>query len=628
VLGLVAGFVGGLGAALAFAGLGAEGFSAADLAAAASVVRPASRASAAASGGVAGATGLGVLAGGGALAVEGGAAVVTGTALGGAAGASPPKIFSRKTIAPTPAARITTQKAALGPLLFVGAGADARATLRAGLAAAGFAAGSGVLSAGAFFAGAAALSVGGGDGAASAGSAPDGSGSSPSCAGSPPAPMPRTVRSRAGTSAAAGDSGGGGWPIPSSVFSRVSGAAGGLPGLSALSALSSDMAAMVAKVPSIRPELEDSRGSETPKKLGRIARRRSVNAANAEGSEATMRAIVTGIAALLLLGAAGCSGSSSSVDASSSGSSGSSSGGDGGGTSSGSTGSSGGTSSSGSTGSSGGTSSSGGAPDAGQVSDAGAGDGGASAPSVPKPVGACPTFKNGNVTFNPAAGPRTVQLYLNPSTLSKHGPLVLYWYATFGSPAEATQALGTAMQTLQALGGIVAAPADNGTGQFPWIDNVDAHMLLADEIVGCAAAAGVDTMRVHALGFSAGALMTTQLAFGRSAYLASVATYSGGLIDATVPAYESPSNKFAALILTGGASDNVFNTDFQKASQVFQAKLKGDGHSALYCDHGGGHAIPTAYTAAVGQFFLDHPFGTNPSPYVGALPAALKSCTF
>jgi len=232
------------------------------------------------------------------------------------------------------------------------------------------------------------------------------------------------------------------------------------------------------------------------------------------------------------------------------------------------------------------------------------------------------------VTFHPAAGPRTVQLYLNPATLAKHGPLVLYWYATYGSPAQATEALGTAMQTLQGLGGIVAAPADNGTGQFPWIDNVDAHMLLADEIVGCAAAAGIDTKRVHALGFSAGALMTTQLAFGRSGWLASVATYSGGLIDATVPAYQNASNDFAALILTGGTSDNVFNTDFQKASLAFQAELKKDGHSALYCDHGGGHAIPPAYTAAVGQFFLDHPFGTNPSPYVGALPAALKACTF
>jgi predicted esterase len=247
---------------------------------------------------------------------------------------------------------------------------------------------------------------------------------------------------------------------------------------------------------------------------------------------------------------------------------------------------------------------------------------------IPKPVGACPTFQNGTVTFNPAAGPRTVQLFLDPTTLSKHGPLVLYWYATYGSPAQATQALGSSLQTIESLGGIVAAPVDNGTGQFPWIDNEPAHMLLADEIVGCAAAIGVDTTHIHALGFSAGALMTTALSFGRSAYLASVATYSGGLVSGAAPAYEDATNKFAALILTGGTTDNVFNTDFQKASLAYQSQLKTDGHSALYCDHGGGHTIPAAYTAAVGRFFLDHPFGTNPSPYVGALPAALKSCTF
>jgi predicted esterase len=342
----------------------------------------------------------------------------------------------------------------------------------------------------------------------------------------------------------------------------------------------------------------------------------------------THRAIGTAVAAALLLGALACSSTSSTPT-------GAAGPDDGGGSSGGSSSSSGGGSSgtSGSSGSSGGSSS--GAPDAGAGDsghpggDGGPGsDGGAATPSIPKPVGACPTFQNGNVTFNPAAGPRTVQLFLNPATLAKHGPLVLYWYATYGSPAQATQALGTAMQTIQSLGGIVAAPADNGTGQFPWIDNVAAHMLLADEIVGCAAAAGIDTLRVHALGFSAGALMTTQLAFGRSGWLASVATYSGGLVDATVPAYQNASNEFAALILTGGVSDNVFNTDFHQASLTFQAQLKKDGHSALYCDHGGGHTIPTAYTAAVGQFFLDHPFGTNPSPYVGALPAALKACTF
>jgi predicted esterase len=233
------------------------------------------------------------------------------------------------------------------------------------------------------------------------------------------------------------------------------------------------------------------------------------------------------------------------------------------------------------------------------------------------------------VTFHPAAGPRTVQLFLDATTLSKHGPLVLYWYSTYGSPMQALQALGSALQTIESLGGIVAAPVDNGTGMFPWVDNEAGHALLADEIVGCAVSAGISPARVHALGFSAGALMTTYLSFARSGYLASVATYSGGLTgNAAPPAYEDPGNKFAALILTGGTSDNVFGTDFHQASLAFQAKLKADGHSALYCDHGGGHTIPPAYTAAVGQFFLDHPYGTNPSPYMGALPPALMSCSF
>ena len=348
------------------------------------------------------------------------------------------------------------------------------------------------------------------------------------------------------------------------------------------------------------------------------------------------RAIALRLTLSLALVAAGCGGSndagiastpgasSGGGSASSSGASSSSGGGNGSGSSGGSSGSSGAPSSGDDGGSPGASGDA--APPA--SSDGGVVHGGdAGAISVPKPAGACPTFQNGNATFNPSGGARTVQLYLDASK-PLNGPIVLYWYSTYGTPAQATQALGTALQTIESLGGVVAAPQDNGTGQFPWLDNVPAHELLADEIVGCAAAAGFDVTHVHSLGFSAGALMTTSLAFDRSSYLASVATYSGGLTTGSTPAYQDPSNKFAALILTGGASDNVFNTDFQKASQAFQAKLKADGHSALYCDHGGGHTIPPAYTAAVGQFFLDHPFGTNPSPYVGHLPPALASCTF
>ena len=340
------------------------------------------------------------------------------------------------------------------------------------------------------------------------------------------------------------------------------------------------------------------------------------------------RSIVFGITAWLALGASACSGTSDNGGITT-GSDGGASGSDAGGVGSPSNDDSGATTHS---------DASKPATDAGSAGHDGGDAGGGGPPTndagppgnvpTPKPIGPCPAFQNGTVTFNPAAGPRTVRLYLDPTALSKHGALVLYWYSTYGSPAQATQALGASLQTIVSRGGVIAAPVDNGTGQFPWLDNVAGHMLLADEIVGCAATAGIDTAHIHALGFSAGALMTTQLAFGRSSYVASVATYSGGITGTGAPAYQDPTNHFAALILTGGTSDNVYNTDFHQASLQLQTKLKADGHSALYCDHGGGHSIPAAYTAAVGQFFLDHPFGTNPSPYVGALPGALSSCTF
>jgi predicted esterase len=166
-------------------------------------------------------------------------------------------------------------------------------------------------------------------------------------------------------------------------------------------------------------------------------------------------------------------------------------------------------------------------------------------------------------------------------------------------------------------------------GQFPWLAGGDADYRLADEVAACAVErGGVDPTRIHSLGFSAGALFTARLAFARARYIASVVTYSGGLLEnAPPPPSQNPRNKFAALALSGGPRDNVFNTDFDVASRALQAKLTGDGHFALYCDHGGGHRIPTDYRRAAGKFLVDHPFGTTPSPYEGALPSELKACS-
>lgn len=273
-------------------------------------------------------------------------------------------------------------------------------------------------------------------------------------------------------------------------------------------------------------------------------------------------------------------------------------------------------------------------PDERPGADAGdlSGDGGTTAsPTVPAATGTCPALASGDVTFAPAGvPPRRVRLILDAASASP-GPLVLYWHATGSAPAEADFALGATAQTLTQAGAVIAVPySDPDAGQFEWfIVNGSPRLddfVLADEIVACLVAAGrVDERHVHSMGMSAGALQTTALSFLRSAYVASVATYSGGMPQGFAPTVQDPGNRFAALIFSGGATDAVFGVDFHDASLRYRDTLRDAGHFAALCDHGAGHDIPRDAAPSVARFFLDHGFGVDPSPYAAGLPGSFPA---
>ena len=254
-----------------------------------------------------------------------------------------------------------------------------------------------------------------------------------------------------------------------------------------------------------------------------------------------------------------------------------------------------------------------------------------STPRLPLPTGTCPTIVPGDVTFAPAGmPPRKVKLSFDASKVG-HGPLIFYWFATGSAPAEAAYSLGATLGAITGAGGIVAAPyADATAGQFEWfIVNQSAKLddfLLADEVVGCLAQAQLfDPTHIHSMGMSAGALQTTAVSFLRADYIASVATYSGGVPPGFNPTNEDPANKFAALIFDGGASDNVFSVDFQAASMTYKTMLDASGHFTAICDHGKGHAIPLDAAPSVAAFFVANGFGAWPSPYASGLPASFPA---
>lgn len=248
---------------------------------------------------------------------------------------------------------------------------------------------------------------------------------------------------------------------------------------------------------------------------------------------------------------------------------------------------------------------------------------------LPSATGACPTFADGAQTFAPAGlAARKVILSASSDASAKGGPLVFFWHGAGGSPTEATGALGPAIAEIKAAGGVVAAPYhDPASGELPWFLSIggarDDDLRLADEIVACAIQRrGVDVRRIHSVGFSAGAMNTTQFAMRRSGYVASVVVYSGAQIAEVDPQDEQ--NPYAAMLFFGGPSDEV-GVNFADASRAYHGWLTEHGHFSFLCDHGRGHTVPSDGRASAWQFLKDHPFGVSPEPYASGLPSGFPS---
>lgn len=267
--------------------------------------------------------------------------------------------------------------------------------------------------------------------------------------------------------------------------------------------------------------------------------------------------------------------------------------------------------------------------DPGETETTGDGDGDEPLPSpedLPTPTGPCPSFATGDVSVSPATiPPRSVKLWVGDNP-QPGGMLVIYWHAYGSAPDEAAYTLSLpVIEAILANGGVVAAPykADD-VGQYPWFsvslsDRPD-DMLVGDEIVACAVQElGIDPRRIHVTGMSAGGIQTTAYSMARSRYVASAATFSGG--QYTEQPFEDPDNRFAAMIIHGGAND-LFGgvVNFEMLSTLWYNQLRENGNFAFMCDHGGGHTIPAGWGPDVANFFFAHPFGTDPSPYTDGLP--------
>ena len=170
----------------------------------------------------------------------------------------------------------------------------------------------------------------------------------------------------------------------------------------------------------------------------------------------------------------------------------------------------------------------------------------------------------------------------------------------------------------------------------------------------------VDEEHIHISGFSAGAIAADSVALMRSDKVASVLTYSGayfsnpanrealGTVDVSGtpipigsffswPDFEENHNKYTQMFMFGDAGSDTWSTsegvidftiDFNETGENDGEYLSENGHSAILCNHGGGHNPQTSQNDldALVKFFHDHPLGTNPSPYKDNMPQEFSNC--
>jgi predicted esterase len=274
------------------------------------------------------------------------------------------------------------------------------------------------------------------------------------------------------------------------------------------------------------------------------------------------------------------------------------------------------------------------------IDDADAGSTSAGDTDPPKPTrlptvrGRCPELtRSATYTFgDPRMRTLSVDIYIKPDALESPTPrpLILYFHGLGSNPNEVMTGLGQEIiEAVTNLGGVVASfraklCASCGlTDDVAWYVEDDA---VVDQVVACALEQSrVDPRRIHAMGFSAGAMHSLHLALARSDYIASVISYSGGRINLNAETPQDPSNRVPVLLAYGRVGLDYAGLDFPTLSLQWYDKFKAMGWYTMLCDHQGGHAIPGELVPQAIRFLLDHTYKFEPEMYSGGVPGVFPS---
>jgi len=283
----------------------------------------------------------------------------------------------------------------------------------------------------------------------------------------------------------------------------------------------------------------------------------------------------------------------------------------------------------------------------GASDDGGDDDTGSGAPEGPQPAsfmalssGECPDMSGtGFSSFLSSGEERNVSLVL-PDQGANDSPVIFFFHGlldpgTMPQPTE-YMANGLDLQEIADALGVVFVLPESTIQEFygyqffmwdVWEEGVK-DVVLFDDLRTCIGEnLDVDPFKMHAMGFSGGALFTTILARDRGDAFASIVELSGGadvqndLLPGNISTYGTPAYAMPALLVSGGSSDSWPSgyevVNFHEATDTLADHMAADGHYVVRCSHDRGHDIPTAAWNDAQRWLEAHEFG-EPSPFIDA----------
>lgn len=244
-------------------------------------------------------------------------------------------------------------------------------------------------------------------------------------------------------------------------------------------------------------------------------------------------------------------------------------------------------------------------------------------PKIPEVKGECPSLEAGAINFMGLQG----QLEAGPKPSSPTAPMLLYWHGTGSTAGEYAFMAGAISQGVTSQGGIVVSFGNttmkgdcsiSGTSIFCTGD-----FEVMDQYVACAVKnRNVDPHRIYTAGCSAGGLTATAMAAQRSEYIAAAAPNSGGM---AFPSKFSTMHTPALMTIHGAPGQDVVGLDFSQSSATADKAFAMRGGFAIDCNTGGGHCGGGGLAGDAWKFFQAHPYGIDPEPWKGMLPAGFSN---